>query len=91
MFELYLVLCRPFSKYGLLGDEAVAAALRALVDPVHLALLDTVLLIVMVRDNAVIGSAVRKKKKVMSKRFLEFNLNVLFRFHFIIFFIRVEF
>lgn len=67
MFELYLVLCRPFSKYGLLGDEAVAAALRALVDPVHLALLDAVLLIVMVRDNVVIGSAVRKKKKVMSK------------------------
>lgn len=61
MLELYLVLCRPFSKYGLLGDEAVAATLRALVDPVHLALLDAVLLIVMVRDNAVIGPAVREK------------------------------
>lgn len=90
MFELYLVLCRPFSKYGLLGDEAVAAALRALVDPVHLALLDPVLLIVMVRDSVVIGSAVRKKKKVMSKRFLKFNLNVFFSF-LVLFFMRVEF
>lgn len=61
MLELDLVLCRPFSKYGLLGDEAVATALCALVDPVRLALLNVALLIVMVRDNAVIGSAVREK------------------------------
>lgn len=61
VFELYLVLRRPFGKDGLLSDEAVAAALRVLVDPVHLALTDSVLLVVMVRDSTVIGSAVAEK------------------------------
>lgn len=61
VFELYLVLRRPFGKDGLLGDEAVAAALRVLVDPVHLALTDSVLLVVVVRDSTVIGSAVAEK------------------------------
>lgn len=61
VFELYLVLRRPLGKDGLLGDEAVAAALRVLVDPVHLALIDSALLVVMVRDIAGIGSAVAKE------------------------------
>lgn len=62
MFELYLVLRCPFCKDGLLGDEAVAAALCVLMDSVHLTLTDSVLLIVVVRDNTVIGPAVTEGK-----------------------------
>lgn len=62
VFEFYLVLRRPPCKDGLLGDEAVAAALRVLMDPVHLALTESVLLIVMVRDTTVTGSAVTEDK-----------------------------
>lgn len=58
MFELHLVPCRPPGIDGLLGDEAMTAALRVLVDPVHPALIDSVLLVVVVRDDAVIGSTV---------------------------------
>lgn len=61
VFELYLVLRRPPGEDGLLGDEAVAAALRVLVDPVHLALVDAALLVVMVRDVTGIGSAVAEE------------------------------
>lgn len=62
IFEVYLVPRCPFSKDGLLGDEAVAAALGVLMDPVHLALTESVLLIVMVRYNTVIVSAVTEGK-----------------------------
>lgn len=47
---------RPFGIDGLLGDEAMAATLRVLMHLVHLALIDSVLLVVVVRSNAVIGS-----------------------------------
>lgn len=62
VFELYLVPRRPLCKDGLLCDEAVAATLCVLMDPVHLALTESVLLIVMVRDNTVIGLAVTEDK-----------------------------
>lgn len=60
MFKLHLVPCRPFGIDGLLGDEAMTPTLRVLVDPVHPALVDPVPLVVMVRNSAVIGSAVRR-------------------------------
>lgn len=56
MFEVHLVACRPSGIDGFLSDEAMAASLRVLVDLVHPALVDAVLLVVMVRNNAVIGS-----------------------------------
>lgn len=60
MFELDLVPCCPFGEHGLLCDEAMTPTLRVLVDPVHPALVDSALLIVMVRNGTVIGSAVRR-------------------------------
>lgn len=60
MFKLHLVPCCPFGKDGFLGDEAMAPTFCLLVVPVHLALVDPVPLVVMVRDNAVIHSTVEK-------------------------------
>lgn len=60
IFKIHLVPCRPFGIDGLLSDEAMAPVLCMLVDPVHLALFNSVLLIVVVRDNSVIGSTVRE-------------------------------
>lgn len=62
VFKLHLVPCCPFGIDGLLSDEAMAPASRVLVDPVHPALFDSVPLIVMVRDNTVIRSTVRRSK-----------------------------
>lgn len=56
MFEVHLVSCCPSSKDGLLSDEAMTPTLRVLVDPVHPALIDPIPLVVMVRNNTVIGS-----------------------------------
>lgn len=62
MFKLYLVACCPFGIDGFLSDEAMASALAVLMDLVHLALVDSVLFIVMVGNNTVIGSAVDKRE-----------------------------
>lgn len=56
MFKVHLVARRPSGIDGFLSDEAMAAALRVLVDLVHPALVDAVLLVVMVRNDAVVGS-----------------------------------
>lgn len=61
MFELNLVPHRPSGEDGLLCDEAVAAAFCALMGLIHLALVDSVLLVVMVRDSSVIGSTVAER------------------------------
>lgn len=58
MFKLHLVPCCPSGIDGLLGDETVTPALRVLVDSVHPALVDSVPLVVMVRNSCVIGSTV---------------------------------
>lgn len=65
VFKLHFVPCRPSGIDGLLSDEAMTSSLCVLVDPVHLALIDTVLLVVMVRNSTVIGSAVRRSKVVV--------------------------
>lgn len=67
VFKLYLVPCCPFGIDGLLSDEAVTPALRVLVDLVHPALVDSVPLIVMVRNSAVIGSTVRRRCKRLGR------------------------
>lgn len=62
MFELNVVTCCPFGINGLLSDEAVALAPRVLVDPVHLALINSMWLVVVVRNSSVIGSTVGGRK-----------------------------
>lgn len=62
MFELYFMACGPLGVDCLLCDEAMASALCVLVDFVHPALVDSVLLVVVVGNNTVIGPAVRRKK-----------------------------
>lgn len=63
VFECYLVPRCPFGVNGLLGDEAVASAFHVLVDPVHLALLDAGLFVVMVGDQAAVLPTVRHKSR----------------------------
>lgn len=55
MFKIYFMPRCPFGVDGLFCDEAMAPALCVLVDLVHPALIDPVLLIVVVRYDAVIG------------------------------------
>ena len=57
VFELHVVPRCPSGVDGLLSDEAVTPAVYVLVDPVHLALIN-LLLIVVVRNSTVIGSTV---------------------------------
>lgn len=64
MFKLYPVACCPFGIDGFLSDEAMASALSVLMDLVHLALIDSVLFIIMVGNNTVIGSAVDRRETV---------------------------
>lgn len=63
---MYFVVLRPFSKDGFFSDEAVSSMLCVLVEFVHPALVDLVLLVVMVGDNTVIGSTVRRRKETDS-------------------------
>lgn len=62
MFEHYLVPLCPFSINGLLGDEAVTPSFLVFVDPVHPALLHTVLLVVMVGDQAAVLLTAKSQK-----------------------------
>lgn len=63
MFERDLVPFRPFGVNGLLGYEAVAPAFHVLVDSVHPAFLDAVLLVVMVGDPAVVLLTVKNQRR----------------------------
>lgn len=62
MFKLYFMPRCPFAIDSLFCDEAMAPAFCVLVDLVHPALIDPVLLIVVVRYDAVIGPTVGGEK-----------------------------
>lgn len=61
MFKLDVVPRCPSGIDELLGDEAVSAAPRALMNLVHPALADSVLFVVVVRNDAAIGSTAVKR------------------------------
>ena len=62
VFKLDFMASGPSGIDGLLSDEAMTPAFCVLVHFVHPALVDSVLLVVVVGNNAVIGPTVRRKK-----------------------------
>ena len=62
VFKLHLVAFGPFSIDGLLSDKAMPPAAGVFMDPVHSAFINSAPLIVMVRNDAVIGATGMRKK-----------------------------
>lgn len=61
MLKLQLVTRCPFGIDSLFSDKAVPSTLCVLVDVVHSAFIDSITLIVMVRNNTVIGLAEKRR------------------------------
>lgn len=68
MFKLDIVPRCPSGVDELLSDETVSTAPRALVNLVHPALADSVLLVVVVRNDTAIGSTAGRSNKWINKR-----------------------